>query len=110
MQPGVEPLEDPVPENRLQETVPPVRFYQAVTMAQHEAVTVPVPYYDIPMDNGSYFLWQIIEEPYIVIACKYVDLHTLVTQLGQLPEKPGESPGDHLPVLEPVIENIPQQP
>src|SRR5690606_10716114 len=61
------------------------------------------------MHRYAKFIGEIIEHPYVVIACKNLNIHTGIFQLCQFTQKTNISPGDIIPVFKPVVKQVTKQ-
>lgn len=63
----------------------------------------------LPVYLGTDFALQIVEYPYIVIACKDMYLDSCIDQLRKCPQEANKAFGHYILVLEPVVEYVPDK-
>ena len=109
-QPRKEPAQRPRAEYRIEEFEHRLSVdVHVVAVGDEDVFTVQAELLRRGMYLDAALAGEVIADPHVVVAREEDHPHAPVGQFGQLAQRPHEALGDHTPVFEPEIEDVPDQ-
>lgn len=103
---GEKPLVNAARKDALHELIAVISRPQAIAMGEVIGFAKKGPNRRFMMYFSSYFLWEKIPKPEVVVTRKYFDRNTLITHLGKLAEQADVATRLYVFIFKPEVENI----
>ena len=109
MEPGEHPLQYLAGKHALQDFIARLSGSQSISMSNQEFFPAIFPGNGFPVHIYANFLWQVVKNPDVMIACEQIDSDACICDLGNLTKETGKSAWHNFFIFKPVIKNIPQK-